>query len=195
MDFVRSISGAIEGSRDMVGFRGSQGACHLGCDFGRSREGAFPDESDGGRGKTAARRRDDKMTNGTNLDHFMCEICAAESGSGAGPPPVHACKCSRRGEACAPSPACGALAAEGRGEGCGGITEKAPAVFVASQRPLPSPPPQSEAGEGGPRGGGDLRSREEGRAGRLRGETTPPWQARRAAPAMTSPIRRCRPAP
>ena len=27
-DFVRSIPGAIEGSRDMVGFPGSQGACH-----------------------------------------------------------------------------------------------------------------------------------------------------------------------
>jgi hypothetical protein len=80
MVFVRSLPGAIEGSRDMVGFPGSQGACHLGRNFGRLPESRFPDGSDGGRGETRGPKRarhDGSMTNGSKLDHFMCEICAA----------------------------------------------------------------------------------------------------------------------
>jgi hypothetical protein len=138
---MRSIPGAIEGSRDMVGFPGSQGACHLGRDFGRSPEDRFPDGSDGGRGEARGPqwgRHDGSMTKGSNLDHFMCEICAA---------------------ICPPLPLAG-----GRGGGCSGFTEEAPVAQATIRRSPPQPSP-AKAGEGGElRGGGDYAAGRRARA-------------------------------
>ena len=176
---MRSLPGAIEGSRDVVGFPGSQGACHPGRDFARWRDGRFLDGCDGNRKKHAGgngRRHDGSMTDGSNLDHFMCEICARDRARSG--PPVSAREGFRWREACAPSPACGG--GSGRGpqrflrEGAGGVC-RAPvsplqlspasgeraalrAWFRATLLPgssglrlLPNPPPRNRcvAGEGG----------------------------------------------
>ena len=95
------------------------------------------------------KRNDESMSNGSNLDHFMCEICAREFGS-ATVSLISARVDFGMREVCAPS---AAFAGKGRGGGRSGFTENAPVVRAASQLPPLQLSPTSKRGERAARGG------------------------------------------
>jgi hypothetical protein len=64
----------------VVGFQARKEHATRERDVRRARDTGFFDGSDGGAGKALdgnGLRHDSRMTDGSNLDHFMCEICAA----------------------------------------------------------------------------------------------------------------------
>jgi hypothetical protein len=129
-------------------------------DVGRVGDAALTDGRDGREGKPPdgnGLRHDSHVTDGSNLDHVMCEICAAKVECAKASPVFARMDFHGRVRLAPPLP----LAGEGRGGGRSGFTTKAPVVRVARQLPPPQPSPA--------RGGGSPLSLVRGRISTLHG--------------------------